>query len=306
MKLQPRIIYTYGFLGETIHPSLINALKRSHFKIIDISGLCLKEIQVLSNQILKKKILLTSAHPYVPEYKKNTSYHFIAELNQAVTWSKVIYVSHDPIEEFKFEELNFVNEYDAFIFENPLNYEFISKLKPVFKFIFTPEADNITEEWQSYKAIFFPSELNHYENLGFDHFLKTFPFLLSTNIAVKFSREPRSDFLAGLNSINVKVIPSKVDSRLLITSLNCLFITNGSCGVVAECFFFNKFIYLVNDLTKSKAILDSIQRKYSNIFLISANELLTKLDKTTINKDDLKKHIFPKNNLINLITFLNS
>ena len=211
------IYFLYGYYGEYSLKQFEDFFLSRNIPYFVISNLTEIEIKSLLSGVTGTKILLTSAHPYIPRKSQSQNQPeiyclSIATLRNLDNWFKIVYISHDILEEYKPSERYFANDYDLFCLHYPDRYVGVTGNIPVVRL---PLPLNSMNNENLYQAIFFVSEWDHYRiSHSPEEFLRKFPFLGQKDIALKPPFVPADiQFREKLCSLGIKIIdPQMRDS----------------------------------------------------------------------------------------------
>jgi hypothetical protein len=249
-----------------------------HIPFFVIANMSQDEIKSILGKVDGTKVLLTSAHPYVPKKSQlqmgyETHSLSIADLRKLDSWYKIIYVSHDILEEYKPSERSFVNDYDLFCLHYPDRYLTLTRNLPVVRL---PLPVVPLKPMFLFRAIFFVSEWDYYRlSKSPSEFIQKFPFLLNAEIALKPPSVPGdSQYRARLQSLGVRIIDPDIRAEEILCSFKGDVITNASSGVAQLGITLGLRTFVLKDFESNRF---SIELKK---FLI---ELSTPFDSETIN-----------------------
>jgi hypothetical protein len=254
------IYFLYGFYGEYSLKQFEDFFHSRQIPYVVIANMPEDEIKSILSRVPGTKILLTSAHPYFPRksqpQREYGAYSLsIATLRNLANWYKIVYVSHDIIEEYKSSERFFANDYDLFCLHFPDNYDALTSNNPVVKL---PLPVNPLSTNFVFQAIFFVSEWDYYR---FSHspeeFLLKFPFLGNKDIALKPVSVPGDiQFRENLQSLGVEIIDPRIRAEEILTSFEGIVITNAFSGVAQLGVSFGSSVIVLKDFAKNRFPLD--------------------------------------------------
>jgi hypothetical protein len=243
--------YLYGHFSEYSLGQFEDYFMSKNVAFEVIANRCEKDIKQILSQTKNHKILLTSAHPYVPIRMQEGPTHpipslSIAKLRSLTRWRRVFFFSHDPLDEIKSIEHPFIKDYDALFLYHPERYESISRQIPMFTYSYPTNSLNLK---LNHDAIFFPSEWQFYtQNFSPSEFVNRFSFLNSKTIGLKppYMQE-NSDYLKGLENLGVVIIDPEISAEEIIFNYRGNLVTNASSGVIQIARDMDRSIILLKD-----------------------------------------------------------
>ena len=248
--------YLYGHFSEYSLRQFEDYFKTQDIAFEVIANRSEKDILQILSHTKNHKILLTSAHPYVPiRMQEGLGYPVpslsIAKLRSLTRWRRIFFFSHDPLDEIKNVEHPFIKDYDALFLHHPEKYEGISRQIPIFTFSYPTNLLNLE---LNYDAIFFPSEWQFYtRNYSPSEFVNKFSFLTSRTIGLKPPYIPEnSDYLKALKNLGVVVIDPEISAEEIIFNYSGTLLTNASCGVIQIARDMGRRIILLKDFPLSE------------------------------------------------------
>jgi hypothetical protein len=243
--------YLYGHYSEYSLRQFEDYFISKNIAFEVIANRCEKDILQILSQTKNYKILLTSAHPYVPiRLQEGLGYPVpslsIAKLRSLTRWRRVFFFSHDPLDEIKSIEQPFIKDYDALFLYHPERYESISRQIPLFTYSYPTNLLNLN---MNHVAIFFPSEWQFYtQNFSPSEFVNRFSFLNSKRIGLKPPYIPNnSDYLKKLEKLGVVIIDPEISAEEIIFNYSGNLMTNASSGVIQIAQDMDRSIILLKD-----------------------------------------------------------
>jgi hypothetical protein len=243
--------YLYGYFSEYSLRQFEDYFITRNIAFEVIANRCEKDILQVLSKTKNHKILLTSAHPYVPiRMQEGLGYPIpslsIAKLRSLTRWRRIFFFSHDPLDEIKNIEHPFIKDYDALFLYHPERYESISRQIPIFSYSYPTNLLNLK---LNYDAIFFPSEWQFYtQYFSPSEFVSRFIFLSSKTIALKPPYMPEKfDYLKKLENLGIVIIDPEISAEEIIFNYGGNLLTNASSGVIQIARDMDRSIILLKD-----------------------------------------------------------
>lgn len=253
--------YLYGHFSEYSLRQFEFYFKARKIAFEVIANRCEEDILRILSKTLTKKVLLSSAHPYIPiRLQESFGYSIpslsIAKLRSLASWHRIFFFSHDPLVEFKTIEYPFIKDYDAMFLHHPESYEYISKHIPLFTFPYPTNQLNLELD---YEAIFFPSEWEFYtKKFSPSEFVDKFSFLNSRKIGLKPPLIPSNSlYLKRLEDLGVVIIDPEISAEEIIFNFSGELLTNASSGVIQIARDMGRHIILLKDFPLLKIDVSS-------------------------------------------------
>ena len=252
--------YLYGFYSEySLKPIELTFLERQ-IPFTVIANLSYEQMKQEISKCGCTKILLTSAHPFIPRnVQKLNGYdifsYSISDLRRLTNWKRVYFFAHDSMDEFKQEEIHFSWDYDAFFLKNPESVGSEILGVPVHKF---PDIPIASGNYQDFDYIFFISEWDFYrKNLSPKELVAKFPFLLSPSVGLKPPSVPNDLlYLKTLSGLGVRLIPSNIRADEIIPVFTGIVITNSTSGVIKLGIENRKRTVVLDDFSRIESLVD--------------------------------------------------
>ena len=179
-----------------------------------------------------KTILLSSAHPGINQLTGRNNIP-VATLRKMGPWKKIGFFPHDLSEPFRWEERQYLNDYDFFLYEFPIPEWIRSYLRTIK--ISGIQREKVFLPLES-DYLFLPDDFWSFGLGTAGEFLSRFPFAQDPRVVTKFHNIPAAYILTESlrNKFAINILDPSIPGFELITPQNGILLTQGLSSVVSE------------------------------------------------------------------------
>lgn len=211
----------------------------------------------------EKTILISSAHPGLNRFSGRSSIP-IAELRNLGPWKKIGFFPHDLSEPFKWEERQYLNDYDFVIYEFPIP-DWIES------YVITIRVSGLKRNKihlaNENGFLFLPANFWSFGLGTAEEFLNRFPFTKDPRVVTKFHSVPEAHVLTRSlrQNFGIKILDPSLPGFELIAPSNGVLLTEGPSSVVTEAQFADMKCVFLSEKELSCWEKEKLKRSYPAI-----------------------------------------